>query len=132
VIEVKKLIIFTFCMFITSMILSFIVLPSISKAVQAPTAVNTEVSSQIVSNAYGNSKPESDISGADVSSRAAKYIVKAYNGIVAVFKVNNEYPFKVLDVSVESLPYADQDMLNKGIYVADDQELNSILEDYGS
>lgn len=128
----KKLIIFTSCMFITSMILSFIVLPSISKAVQAPPAGNTEISSQTVSHPYGNSKPESYMSEADVSSRASKYVVKAYNGIVAVFKMNDEFPFKVLDVSVESLPYADQDMLNKGIYVADDQELNSILEDYGS
>lgn len=129
----KKLIIFTCCMFVTSMLLSFVVLPSISKAVQSP-AASAPVSSAAAPSMHESSKTSSGtvFSDAEASSAPAKYVVKAYKGLIAVFRVDEQDPFKVLDVSVDSLPYADQDMLNKGIYVANDQELSSILEDYGS
>lgn len=60
------------------------------------------------------------------------YVVKEYNGNIAVFKKDNDTPLRVTDVRLNELPYGDKKLLNKGIYVSTSNELNCVLEDYCS
>ncbi len=62
----------------------------------------------------------------------AKYIVKEYQGLVAVFVPDSpDVPQKLLDARVSALPKADRNMLEEGILVYSDEELSRLLEDYG-
>lgn len=60
------------------------------------------------------------------------YVVKDFNGNIAVFENGQNSPFKITDVPINSLPYADREILKKGIAVNSKNELNRILEDYCS
>ena len=61
-----------------------------------------------------------------------KYIVKTYNGRLAVFEPDKEVPFKITDLDVNILPQSDRLLLDAGIGVVDNKELNRILEDFCS
>lgn len=58
------------------------------------------------------------------------YIVRDYNGWVAVFPYASDNPQTVTGVSVAILPERDQNMLERGISVYSDDELFTLLEDY--
>lgn len=60
------------------------------------------------------------------------YVVKEYNGNIAVFEENCDIPFKITDVRLSDFPDEDKKLLNKGIEASSSQELNCILEDYCS
>ena len=72
--------------------------------------------------------PQGQNVGENVSDPA--YIIGIYKGYVAVYKYGNDKPFKVTNVPVSSLTQGDVVILEKGIRVADDDELNKRLEDY--
>lgn len=77
-----------------------------------------------------------DISSADddeiTSSQSITYVVKNFNGSIAVFEYGNDTPFKVTDINVKNLPYDDQNLLSQGIKVKTKEELKLVLEDYCS
>lgn len=59
------------------------------------------------------------------------YIVKEYNGKIAVFLSNSTAPLYVLDDPyVRDLPEYDREMLKNGIIANNNSELIKILEDY--
>ncbi len=61
------------------------------------------------------------------------YTVKEYEGRIAVFKSNSENPIKIIDgIYVRDLPSFDRELLQSGINVDSDAELNQLLEDYDS
>lgn len=60
------------------------------------------------------------------------YIVKEYNGKIAVFNENMDKPVKTTDSSVDALPEIDRALIKKGIRVEDKAELRKLLEDYCS
>lgn len=60
------------------------------------------------------------------------YVVKEYNGNIAIFEENNDTPFKITDIRLSDLPDGDKKLLGKGISASNFQELNCILEDYCS
>jgi len=60
------------------------------------------------------------------------YIVKDFNGSVAVFEPENPTPVRVTGVYTSHLPKSDQKMLSSGIKVKTRSELNSLLEDLGN
>ena len=60
------------------------------------------------------------------------YVVKEYNGHIAIFEENSDTPFKITDVLLSELPDGDKKLLNKGIPASSSRELNCILEDYCS
>lgn len=60
------------------------------------------------------------------------YIVKEYNGKIAVYNENMDKPIKTTDSSVDSLPEIDRALIQKGIKVEDKTELRKLLEDYCS
>ncbi len=65
----------------------------------------------------------------DTPNISLSYIVKDFNGNVAVFEADASAPFRVTEVSISTLPKADQERLQEGIAVADQAELNTLLED---
>lgn len=60
------------------------------------------------------------------------YVVKDYNGNIAVYESGRSEPFRVTETLVKDLPYADKELLEFGIEANNIEELNIILEDYCS
>lgn len=60
------------------------------------------------------------------------YIIKEYNGKLAVFETGSDVPFRITELDISTLPISDQTILNNGIEVSDSKELSRILEDYCS
>ena len=65
-------------------------------------------------------------------NNSLSYIVKDFNGSVAVFEPENPKPVRVTDVYTSHLPKSDQKMLSHGIKVQTQAELNTLLEDLGN
>lgn len=57
------------------------------------------------------------------------YIVKEYDGVVAVFENGDNKPIRVTDRYVSALPKADRDKLKTGIEVETPEQLRRLLED---
>lgn len=75
-----------------------------------------------------NSSKENDKS----PNNSLSYIVKDFNGSVAVFEPENPKPVKITNVYTSHLPMSDQKMLSHGIRVNNQTELNTLLEDLGN
>lgn len=58
------------------------------------------------------------------------YIVKDYNGKVAVFYEGEDKPMRLTEQQVEALPQTDRDMLKEGVTVEGKEALRRLLEDY--
>ena len=54
----------------------------------------------------------------------------SYRGYVAIFEKGAEEPKQVFPCRVDTLPEADQKMLDERIRIKDEEELNRLLEDY--
>lgn len=68
-----------------------------------------------------------------VSPAEAQYFLREYDGHVGVFSPHSSHmPVTVTDIEVAGLRDADRAMLSSGIAVADQDELLSLLEDFGS
>lgn len=65
----------------------------------------------------------------ETTSNIVTYIIKDFNGNIAVYEMDSEKPFKITDVPISSMPKADQEMLKDGIRVKGESELESLLED---
>ncbi len=59
-----------------------------------------------------------------------RYILKDYNGKLALFRNNETLPIKVFTVFTENLPDDDSNEMLAGISVFGEQELQQLLEDY--
>lgn len=66
------------------------------------------------------------------TQNTSDFIIKEYNGSVAVFESGKNSPFKTTETMVSDLPTADRELLKKGISVGSREELSRILEDYCS
>ncbi len=60
------------------------------------------------------------------------YTIKDYKGNIAVFEQGKEAPFRNTGIIINELPPADRSLLEKGINVSNQEELNLVLEDYCS
>lgn len=60
------------------------------------------------------------------------YLVKNYNGKIAVFEKGQTKPFKITSVNIDDLPDVDKKLLERGIETDSQKKLLSILEDYCS
>ncbi len=66
-------------------------------------------------------------------SQQPKYILKEYNGGIAVFTPDDDTPkTEYKEVMVKSLPEYDRMLLKSGIKVYSDTELQRLIEDYDS
>lgn len=68
----------------------------------------------------------------EVSSAAIQYILREYDGKLAVYKAGESTPSRILDMETRLLPSYDQGLLRAGIEVSSPEELNQLLEDYTS
>lgn len=60
------------------------------------------------------------------------YILKEYNGFLAVFSYGSNTPKEVLSVLITDLPEYDRRELSYGVAVYSEQELQQRIEDYDS
>lgn len=105
------------------LVLVFIFLP-IKKNDDSPNNFNSENDQNVLQNDDLNFEDKSKING---------YIIKDYEGKIAVFDINDEEkPSKITPISVKDLPEADKNLLKEGIFAESKEVLNSILEDYCS
>lgn len=68
----------------------------------------------------------------EVKNVSVGYLLKNYNGHIAVFREENKPPIITTDTLVNTLPKNDQKDLEKGVTVKDDTSLRKALEDYCS
>ena len=58
------------------------------------------------------------------------FLIGNYKGFIALWKDPVGDPAMVFPYSVASLPQKDQQLLNEGIYLESEAQLNALLEDY--
>ena len=61
-----------------------------------------------------------------------QYVIKEYNGIIAVFENGEGKPAEIYEVPVETLPAEDVKKLQEGIQVTTEEKLRQLLEDLTS
>lgn len=61
-----------------------------------------------------------------------QFLLRAYEGKVAIYRPNEAEPLEVLEIYVSHLPDLDISRLEAGIAVADEEELLRYLEDFDS
>ena len=59
------------------------------------------------------------------------YLVQEYRGHLGIFRHGSQFPFQELEIEVESMPRASEQLLRHGIIAADDAALRHILDDDG-
>ena len=62
----------------------------------------------------------------------AEFILREYDGCVAVFAAGESRPITMTDISVRSLREADRALLSAGLPAANRDEVLTLLEDLGS
>lgn len=102
----KKFIIVSYCFVLICVLVSFVAIPVMNQNSKASQKVEPET-------------PDTSLS----------YIVKDFNGNIAVFENGSSTPFKVTEVCTNTLPKVDQERLAEGIVVNSQTELNTLLED---
>ncbi|MCI5655720.1 MAG: BofC C-terminal domain-containing protein [Candidatus Pseudoruminococcus sp.] len=115
----KKMIAVTGCFVIFCLIINGILIPSLPNVNAENTPPTTQTSS-IEESSEIISKPE------------AFYILKDYNGKIAVYSSNSNKPIEITNASTAKLPKSDQDALRAGIKAKSRKELNRLLEDFCS
>ena len=63
---------------------------------------------------------------------AAPYTLKTHEGFIAIFEGDAAAPSRITGIRVELLPLQDQMDLAEGIPLSSREELDALLEDYGS
>lgn len=67
-----------------------------------------------------------------ISENQTGYILTEYNGKLAVFHEGNSDPIEIFDITLDSLPQQDQELLTKGLKTSSKKELLLWIEDYSS
>ena len=62
----------------------------------------------------------------------AEYVLREYDGCVAVFAAGEKKPVTLTDIEVRSLRRADRELLSAGLPCAGREEVLALLEDLGS
>lgn len=109
---------------------SFVIFCLILNSVLLPSLPQVKAEKQIsVPNTVSNTKPESKAPPKIIETT---YILKNYNGKIAVYESSSEKPIKITDTDISKLPKEDQAQLKLGIKAKSKSELNRLLEDYCS
>ncbi len=110
----KKLVIVTGIVLIFMLMLNAEIIPALAqrKANNTDEPDNTQISSQSQTVKYHS------------------YVVKEYNGKIAVFEKGSQSPYRTTDMYINFLPEYDKALLSTGIEVDTQAEVNKVLEDY--
>ena len=68
--------------------------------------------------------------GQSLNEPKNSYYLGEYNGLLAIFSLEESIPLQILDVRLDSLPERDIERIKNGIYSNDLGEIFSIIEDY--
>jgi hypothetical protein len=68
----------------------------------------------------------------ETTDESIGYILKEYEGKLALFRENSTKPYKKLEVDISTLTDLDKELVRQGIVVKTEKELNALLEDYTS
>lgn len=101
-------------------------------AVTAAIVLASSIASAAFSKKAANSAIEASLNTSQNERPSYSYIIKEYNGKLAVFESGSDTPFRITDLDISVLPEADRKALQNGIKAANRKELNRILEDYCS
>lgn len=64
------------------------------------------------------------------ASAAPLYVLREYNGSLAVFRRGLAFPEEIFSVPVDTLPPDDRKRVQRGIAAHSDAEIQKIIEDY--
>ena len=111
---------------ISLMIIILVIVSAPNRSDSADKTINSEPKTNVVHNIQEVEKAtnKQEPPGGD------SYSVKEYRGFIAVFKKGSEKPLRTTEISVKTLPEADQKILKNGIFAENSEQLNEILEDY--
>ena len=109
----KKLIVITGVILILSVIVNAEIIPALAKqSIEKTNSEKQTLIEQIRPDPYTG------------------YIVKEYNGKIAVFEKGVANPYRMTDMPVSFLPDYDKNLLLGGIELDSQDEVNRVLEDY--
>ncbi len=78
-----------------------------------------------------NTKPvQENITTTSSVNQEYNYLIKSFNGKIAVYEKDKDNPIKVYNIYINSLTENDIMLLNKGIKVKSKNELELKIEDY--
>ncbi len=117
----KKLVSITGCFLMLCNFIMYALLPSMPQTAATTPQTDTAELSEPTSLESQESNVSEEV-----------YILKAYNGRLAVFRGVSAVPSMETDVRIADLPPADIELLKSGIAVQSLSELNRLLEDYCS
>ncbi|MDR0919240.1 MAG: hypothetical protein LBM93_08335 [Oscillospiraceae bacterium] len=66
---------------------------------------------------------------ATVITKPIGYVMKDYDGVVAIFRENSELPYQILDYPMYLLSDEDKMAVEEGITVETEQEMKRLIED---
>ena len=66
----------------------------------------------------------------EVSTPNPLYIVKDNDGIITIYRYDENEPYETTDIRIDSLPEYDRESLKKGIFVYSDEQLGRLMEDF--
>ena len=69
-------------------------------------------------------------SSSKFSNSTTTYILKEFNGMLAIYEKDNHTPIEILDVDISTLPERDIEKIKKGILADSLNEIVSLAEDY--
>ena len=78
-----------------------------------------------------NNSSEKVIGNAEPSQKV-EYVLKDYNGHIAVFHSNETTPYKEFDIPTDTFSEYDKNMLKKGIKADSEEQIRQLIEDYTS
>ena len=109
----KKLIVITGVILVLSVIVNAEIIPALAKQSAAkPEKNNQTLVDEIQPDPYTG------------------YVVKEFNGKIAVFEKGVANPYRMTDMPVSFLPDYDKNLLVGGIELDSQDEVNRVLEDY--
>ncbi len=77
-------------------------------------------------------QPQTAASSVQNIEKHPKYTVRVYQNVLAVYRGDEQEPWRVTNIHLSSLREYDQTLMKNGFPLYTDADLNMFLEDYGS
>lgn len=80
----------------------------------------------------GNKPEIEDTDTSAVTASPVVYILKEYNGRIAVFEQGSDLPYKEFEINLGTLSDYDRELLKNGITADSKEKIRQLIEDYTS
>ncbi|MDR3178834.1 MAG: hypothetical protein LBT82_02095 [Oscillospiraceae bacterium] len=129
----KKLIIYSFCISLLCLTTTVVITSLKNNKENNAENIFLEPNSTQNSNDVETKNKDPELAESKTEEETSStYIIKDYNGKVAVFEKGKQNPFRITNCQISQLPVCDQDVLKTGIEAKTESELVRVLEDYCS